>query len=86
MESTGVYWISLFQIWKSKVRSLPGERPLLPECSETQDRRVGLSVVASSAFGGIAASFVPIGGSGLRASVAAAPSRQFPFRLRPATC
>ena len=70
MESTGVYWIPLFQILE-----VPGQCAVLPECSRSANRCFRLSVVAIPPLGGTLASILSAGGSGLRAALPDAPSR-----------
>ena len=77
MESTGVYWIPLFQILEARgFKVFLVNAPPRKECSGTQVRCMRLPVAAVSAFGRAAAGLVSTGGSGLRDSLPAASPRQ----------
>src|SRR5271157_2966182 len=78
MESTGVYWIPLFQILEARgievclVQLSPRQA-----CAGTQKRCSRLPVVAVFALGGIAARLLSTGGCHLPSAFAAAPPRGF---------
>ena len=68
MEATGVYWDPVVpDSGSARVRGVPGQCSVLPECSRPANRCFRLSVVAIPAFGGTLASILSAGGSGLRA-------------------
>jgi hypothetical protein len=74
MESTGVYWIPLFQILEERGFEVYRECPACEECAGTADRRIGLPVAAVLAFGRIIATFLSTGARGLRGAFFAAAS------------
>ena len=60
MESTGVYWIPLFQILEAALlQGLFGQRALSEECARTQKRRIRLPVDSVSTLGRVAAGELP---------------------------
>ena len=67
MESTGVYWIPLYQILETpRLRGVPGERPAREERPGPEDRRPGLPVAPVPALGRPPAGLLPPAGDGLR--------------------
>jgi len=60
MESTGVYWIPLFQILEERgFKVYFSQRALSEECARTQERRLRLRVDPVSALGRVAAGQLP---------------------------
>jgi hypothetical protein len=58
MESTGVYWIPLFQILETRLRGQARQRPPREKPPRKKERHSGLSVAPAAArFGLLAASF-----------------------------
>lgn len=78
MESTGVYWIPLFQIPEER-GSMSGQRPAREERSREAHGCLRLPVAAVPACGGIAESLVSTGAGSVRHSIAiAAPGKPGP--------
>jgi transposase len=66
MESTGVYWIPLFQILEARgFKVFLVNAQSRKECSGTQVRCIRLPMAAVFAFGGLTARIVPAGTGGL---------------------
>jgi len=78
MESTGVYWIPIFQILESRgfeVFLVNGS--LLEECARAQERRLRLPMDSVPSFGWSSASQLPPSGQSMRCPYVVAASSEF---------